>query len=174
MQATLLDAKQRCIASFASWVRHLQRIWYWYALAAITIFVIQHFFFFGINTTGSMHGRVYVVIRGTTPQLNDEVAFVWHNDAAYSKGSHFFKRIAGVPGDEIDVKDRKVYLNGKLIGEAKTHSRIGTLMEPIKPGVIPPGYYFVVGDHPDSLDSRYEITGLISAQQFIGKGYAIF
>ena len=80
------------------------------------------------------------------------------------------KRVIGIPGDEIDIKDGYVYINGEKINEpyikGKTFS--GELKFPIN---VPSNKLFVLGDNrPVSMDSR--IFGLISHNQVEGK--AIF
>jgi conjugal transfer pilin signal peptidase TrbI len=41
-------------------------------------------------------------------------------------------------------------------------------------GILPAGRYYVRAPHPDSLDSRYWLTGWISDAQIIGRAYALF
>ncbi len=77
------------------------------------------------------------------------------------------KRVIGVPGDEVDIRDGKVYLNGKELQEpyAKgvTHQREFSF--PVK---IPHGKYLVLGDNREvSRDSR--TFGLVDRRQVEGK-----
>ena len=53
-------------------------------------------------------------------------------------------------------------------------SRRGEALEPGPTGLIPPGRYYVRAPHPDSLDSRYRLTGWVDASQIIGRAYALF
>jgi conjugal transfer pilin signal peptidase TrbI len=59
-------------------------------------------------------------------------------------------------------------------GQAKTIARDGRPLLPGPTGVIPSGRFHVYAPHPDSLDSRYAITGWIRHDQIIGKAYALF
>lgn len=79
----------------------------------------------------------------------------------------FFKQIAGVPGDRIEVHGRLVTVGGIAVGSAKTHSFDRQPLQAIEAGVIPPGYYYVRGSSPDSFDSRYRSSGLVRADQII-------
>ena len=47
-------------------------------------------------------------------------------------------------------------------------------LEPIAPGSIPPGRYYVQGTHPDSFDSRYRVNGLIRTEQIVGVAHKVW
>jgi conjugal transfer pilin signal peptidase TrbI len=79
----------------------------------------------------------------------------------------FFKQIAGVPGDRIEVHGRVVKVAGMDVGSAKTHSFDRQPLQAIEAGVIPPGHYYMRGSSPDSFDSRYRSSGLVRADQII-------
>lgn len=89
------------------------------------------------------------------------------------------KRVIATPGDEIDIKENKVYINGKLLDETsylsehvKTYLYAGSKVE--FPYKIPKDYYFVMGDNRlNSKDSR--VFGAISRSSIIAKaGYRIY
>lgn len=86
----------------------------------------------------------------------------------------FFKRIAGVPGDSVTIVGRQVFVNGCPVGFAKSFTFDRRPLEPIAPTLIPPGHYYVQGTHPDSFDSRYRASGLVRADQVIGKVLPLF
>ena len=66
------------------------------------------------------------------------------------------------------------HLNGVPVGVPKPVSRQGQVLEPGPTGRIPEGRYYVQAGHPDSLDSRYQLTGWIHASQIIGRADALF
>ncbi|MDF1617164.1 signal peptidase I [Petrocella sp. FN5] len=84
-----------------------------------------------------------------------------------SKRMRLVKRVVGIPGDSIDIKDGYVYVNGALLDESYTEDL--TFPSIIQyPLTLSEGYYFLLGDNRDvSRDSRH--FGLVSARQIEGK-----
>ena len=65
------------------------------------------------------------------------------------------KRIVGLPGDTVEVSNKKLYINGKELIEPYTNVDIQD--GNYGPEKVPPGYYFVMGDNRHlwaSTDSR--------------------
>ncbi len=88
-----------------------------------------------------------------------------------SHGTHIIKRVIGLPGDVIEVKDNKLYINDKAYDE-KYLSK-GTVTEDFELGElldsdkVPKNKYFVMGDNREkSLDSR--IIGFIDEDDIEG------
>ena len=70
--------------------------------------------------------------------------------------------IAGWEGDRLSYDAQgNLWVGTQKIGKAKTQSKEGRQLTPIKAGIIPPGMVFVKGEHERSFDSRYEELGLI-------------
>lgn len=85
------------------------------------------------------------------------------------RGQPFFKQVTGLPGDEVAVRGCGVFVNSTWVGDAKTRTFDGRALATIQPTVIPPGHYFVSGSSPDSFDSRYAQSGLVRADQIVGR-----
>ncbi|WP_010250016.1 signal peptidase I [Acetivibrio cellulolyticus] len=90
-------------------------------------------------------------------------------DKVFKKDEKYrlIKRVIGLPGDEIDIKDGKVYINGELYNEpyVKGSTSPKDMEFPIK---IPDNEYFVMGDNREnSMDSRD--FGLISNDKIEGR-----
>jgi signal peptidase I len=79
----------------------------------------------------------------------------------------YIKRVIGVPGDKIDIKDGHVYINGEKLDEkyakGETHKQLLDF-----PKTVPPNTVFVLGDNrQNSRDSR--IIGFIEYDRIKGK-----
>ena len=153
-------------------------IWKWrwaWAIGVGALMAFKAFFMLSIIISPSLpehaflvHKREHVLSRG------DYVSFVWRGQKYFPSGMPFTKIVMGVPGDVVTFVDREVHINGKPISKAKFRSKKGDPLELGPTGVIPPGMYYVHATHPDSLDSRYAVTGWIRADQVIGRAYPIF
>lgn len=101
----------------------------------------------------------------------NSIASIFSDNKEYSEGSkRLVKRVIGVPGDEVDIRDGYVYVNGKKLQEpyAKGETFSGEFKIPVKVGE---NELFVLGDNRMvSMDSRK--FGLINFKQVEGK--AIF
>lgn len=106
-----------------------------------------------------------------------------------NNGEKIIKRVYGLPGDSIEYKDNKLYINGKLVedkyatnetadfnltdiciaGLRKNKMTTETDIEnKCNYNIIPDGYYLVLGDNRKvSADSRY--YGLIPKNKIVGK-----
>jgi signal peptidase I len=97
-------------------------------------------------------------------------------------GPVLIKRIIGLPGDEVSLRNGSVYINGKLLDEPYVR-RVDGQPEPTQPfsnGLpwslqspykVPEGSYFVMGDNrTDSGDSRE--FGPVKRSQFVGRAFA--
>lgn len=152
----------------------MRRKWIW-LIAISLLFAFNHWFKLGINASKSLPETAYLIFKTNHDvKVNDYVSFRWHGGGPYLAGVSFTKIIKGVSGDIVTIKDRDIYINGVYISTAKARATTGQILELGPQGVIPPGKYYVHGTNPDSLDSRYAITGWISADQVVGKAKPIF
>ncbi len=115
--------------------------------------------------------------RFSEPQRGDIVVFHPPFD-----GPVLIKRIVGLPGDVISLRDGSVYINDKLLDEPYVRVINGQQVpsQPFtnglpwslqSPYLVPDGTYFVMGDNrTDSGDSRE--FGPVERGQFVGRAFA--
>ena len=83
--------------------------------------------------------------------------------------SRIVKRVIGLPGDTVQIKDGYVYINGDQLDDVVSEKTefAGTAFQPLTLGE---GEYFVLGDNrEESKDSRYEDIGVIKQEQIVGR-----
>ena len=88
----------------------------------------------------------------------------------YEDTKYLIKRVIGLPGDYISIKDNKVYINGKYYKENYLKDIDTPNFELTNLGYtkVPENMYFVLGDNRDnSLDSRK--IGLVNKTDIIGE-----
>ena len=99
----------------------------------------------------------------------------------------FIKRVIGLPGETVELREKKVYINGTPLNEPYVHflapPRVGgtefnevtsfDVRERYGPVTVPPNQYFVMGDNRDnSQDSRY--WGFLPRELVKGKALVIY
>ncbi|WP_444937465.1 signal peptidase I [Microbulbifer sp. JMSA002] len=127
------------------------------------------------------------------PQRGDVMVFF----PPHMNDTYFIKRVIGLPGDKIELKNNVLYVNGELAPQELIQA-----MPPVNPrqeilwenlygkrhlmqknipasqygnfsGVVPEGHYFMMGDNRDnSLDSR--AWGFVPERDVVGKAFAIW
>ena len=89
---------------------------------------------------------------------------------------NFIKRVIGLPGEEIMIKDNQVYINAEPLDDRFAYFSGGPIFmqrDNYGPRIIPTDSYFVMGDNRDnSKDSRY--WGFLSRRLIKGKALFIY
>ncbi|MEJ5242815.1 MAG: signal peptidase I [Desulfomicrobiaceae bacterium] len=107
------------------------------------------------------------------PKHGDIVVFEFPEDPS----KDFIKRVIGLPGDVIEVREKQVYRNGELLHEPyvqHTDPRTNVLKrDNFGPVTVPEGKYFVMGDNRDeSYDSRF--WGFVDRAAIEGKAWILY
>ena len=94
----------------------------------------------------------------------DVVVFLFPDDPSAS----YIKRLIGLPGDEVEIREGKVIVNGQELHEPYIDSRFNQSARTQEPIFVKPNYYYVLGDNRDnSSDSR--IWGLVPERYIYAK-----
>lgn len=113
-------------------------------------------------------------------QRGDVVVFIFPQDSS----KDYIKRVIGLPGDRLQVINKKVHINGKLFETPQAHNEdpivIPAPQSPIEsardnfgPVVVPPDHFFAMGDNRDkSYDSRF--WGFVPMDNLRGKAMVIY
>ena len=105
--------------------------------------------------------------RQKQPERNDIVVFSVKNQ---EKKKQYVKRVIGLPGERVQIKDGLVYIDGEFLKEDTQCEAImdaGMAQEEI---VLGEDEYFVLGDNRNfSEDSRDVIIGIVNQKQIKGK-----
>ena len=114
-----------------------------------------------------------VTYRFNPPQRGDVIVF----KAPVNEEDDYIKRIIGLPGETVSIKNGHVYINGKMLEEnylASTLYTSGGLFLPNdKEVVVPQDHFFVLGDNrPYSSDSR--AWGFVPKQNIIGRAWLVY
>lgn len=101
-----------------------------------------------------------------TPHRKDVVTF----KDPQNPDRYLVKRIVGIPGDTVEIRDSVLYING--VEEAEQYVDTDIEDGNYGPITVKPGTVFVMGDNRHkyaSRDSRYESVGLVPFELLVGK-----
>jgi signal peptidase I len=112
-----------------------------------------------------------------SPQRGDVIVFRYPED----EEKDFIKRIIGLPGDTIHIRNKMILVNGQPLDDHTFTQRVdpGIIDGHINPRdnfgpvTVPDDSYFVMGDNRDqSLDSRF--WGFVRAEKIRGKAFRVY
>ena len=114
----------------------------------------------------------------TDPSLSEQVVDFLSSGLGFARPDErdFIKRIIGLPGEEIAMRDGVILIDGEPLPEATT-TEGGYLSAPdltdFGPVEIPDDHYFMMGDNrPNSADSRFTL-GPIDEENLVGRAFVV-
>jgi signal peptidase I len=143
-------------------------------------FVAQPFQVQQVSMLNTIQDGQYVLVDRLTPRFDgyhrgDIIVFTPPDNIESPGGKPFIKRVIGVAGDVVELRDGKVYVNGTALDEPYVYSVDGEAqatgpLNGTSQWTIGPGELFVMGDHrAQSSDSRF--FGPIQVSSVIGRAW---
>ena len=107
------------------------------------------------------------------PKRGDIVVFIYPVD----RSKDFVKRVVGVGGDTIEIRDKQIYINGQpykdsygVYTDDTLYPEVAQPRDNFGPVTVPQGSIFVMGDNRnESSDSRISELGMVDVRCVIGK-----
>lgn len=131
-----------------------------------SLFIVTYLFLLqpnqvkGVSMEPTFHSGDYILTSKITykfrsPQRGDVVVF----QSPKNPDIEYIKRVLGLPGDKVELKNSDLFVNDILVQEnyiaAKTNLWDGGYLKESTPIIVPDNYLFVMGDNrPRSSDSR--------------------
>lgn len=150
-----------------SWIKTI-------AFALVIVFICREFIFAPVHVKGESMEPIFEnkdrVIINKLSEIERFDVIVFKEPV---KDEQYIKRVIGLPGDSVEMRDDVLHINGKSHEEpyVKGNNKITgdfTLKELTRNEVVPNGYLFVLGDNRlNSKDSRE--FGFISTDSIIGE-----
>ncbi len=118
----------------------------------------------------------HYLVRYANVQRGDVIVFIYPED----RSKDFIKRVIGLPGDTVEIRNKKVFINGKEIPDPHAYfagydPQLGAVDsgDNYGPKVVPANHIFVMGDNRDrSYDSRF--WGFVDLDDVRGKAFLIY
>lgn len=148
----------------------------------IRFFVFQPFIVSGQSMEPNYHSSDYLIVdelsyRVNAPQRGDVVIFKYPKNPSYK----YIKRIIGLPGETIEIKNAEVFITVNNVTVKLDESSYlpailagsWTRMNNMAPITLGAGQYFVMGDNRNnSSDSR--VWGVLPRENIVGKNFFTF
>ncbi|MBE5965425.1 MAG: signal peptidase I [Lachnospiraceae bacterium] len=128
----------------------------------------------GVSMEGTLYDGDSIVINKFSYQFIDPKRFdvIVFKQSGKEHSYYNIKRIIGLPGETVQIKEEQIYINGEILGESvlvEPMINYGLAEEEIK---LEENEYFVLGDNRNnSEDSRFASIGNIRREEIVGKAF---
>lgn len=150
---------------------------FWVFAASLIAFVLVFLFgtrqkVIGVSMEPTLHNSQTVLVDKLSlfifsPKRNNVVVFLPNGN----KNSHYYiKRVVGLPGETVQIKNGHIYINGELLENQEKYGKIESPGLAENPFVLGEKEYFVLGDsRNNSEDSRSGNIGGVKKDDMIGR-----
>ncbi len=130
--------------------------------------LVQNFRIEGNSMEPNLHNGQYLIIekvsyRFSEPQRGDIIVFHYPNNPKRD----FIKRIIGLPGETVQIRQGQIYIGGKLLPEPYNPN---TGSYSWGPGVVGENEYFVLGDNRNNSSDSHS-WGMLPREMIVGKAW---
>lgn len=135
--------------------------------------ILVNKFIYGVKNP--FNGSIMIPIE--QPAAGDVIVFEYPVDPS----KDFIKRVVGVPGNKIEIKDKKVFINDHPLDDNEYAKHVDPKIFPngmqprdnFGPVIVPADSFFVMGDNRDeSYDSRF--WGFVNLKAVKGKAFILY
>ncbi|WP_136805959.1 signal peptidase I [Desulfosediminicola flagellatus] len=110
------------------------------------------------------------------PSRGDVVVFRYPKDRKVD----YIKRVIGLPGDNVEIKNKVLFINGQKVDDPHAHfasdvilSRNASVRDNFGPVMVPNDSIFAMGDNRDnSSDGRF--WGFVKQEDILGKAFILY
>ncbi len=154
-----------------------------FVVAFVIAYILTHFIIINCKVpTGSMLDTIQLTDRiigsrlayiNSSPERGDIIIFPAPDD----NSKIYIKRVIGLPGETVEVKDGRVYINGsdEPLDEPYLNEDYLVGSKDFGPYTVPEGCYFMLGDHRNnSADSRVWTNTCVKEEDIMGKALFIY
>ena len=160
--------------------------WWWFGLkflivmsivGSVAVFGSRYRFDYDPQTVKCLPGYSFFLVDTKDKALVRGHIYAFHSDKLkpfFSNSDHMAKVLVGLPGDQVQINAKGIFVNGACVGHGLTYADIHgrTPQQLYGKTTLKPNQYWFMGKSDQSFDSRY--WGTVSNEQIIGRVYPLF